>query len=41
VRFIASHGLKYAQSGFAQSYLLLISLGALALLVYLMRASGT
>jgi NADH-quinone oxidoreductase subunit L len=41
VRLVASHGLKYAQSGLAQSYLLLISLGVVGLLVYLMRSPGS
>jgi len=40
VRAIAASGLKYAQSGFAQSYLLLMTLGAVAVVVWLLRLSG-
>ena len=41
VRHAASHGLKYAQSGFTQNYLLWVSLGAAALLFFLMRPAGS
>jgi NADH-quinone oxidoreductase subunit L len=40
VRLVASHGLKYAQSGFVQSYLLWVSIGAIAVLAYLIHSSG-
>jgi NADH-quinone oxidoreductase subunit L len=40
VRAIAARGLKYAQSGFTQSYLLLMTLGAAALVLWLLRSSG-
>jgi NADH-quinone oxidoreductase subunit L len=40
VRAIAASGLKYAQSGFAQSYLLLMTLGAAAVVIWLLRPSG-
>jgi len=41
IRAVAAHGLKYAQNGLAQSYLLVISAGAVALVVYLLRATGS
>jgi NADH-quinone oxidoreductase subunit L len=37
VRALAAHGLKYAQSGFVQSYVFLMLLGALAVVAYLVR----
>jgi NADH-quinone oxidoreductase subunit L len=37
VRAFAANGLKYAQSGFAQSYLFLMAVGAVAIVAYLMR----
>jgi NADH-quinone oxidoreductase subunit L len=37
VRAFAANGLKYVQSGFAQSYLLLMVVGAIAIVAYLVR----
>jgi NADH-quinone oxidoreductase subunit L len=37
VRAFAANGLKYVQSGFAQSYLFLMVVGAVAVVAYLMR----
>ncbi|MBW2267108.1 MAG: NADH-quinone oxidoreductase subunit L [Deltaproteobacteria bacterium] len=37
VRALAAHGLKYAQTGFSQSYVFLMLLGALAVVGYLVR----
>jgi NADH-quinone oxidoreductase subunit L len=37
VRALAAHGLKYAQSGLAQSYIFFMIVGAAALLGYLLR----
>jgi len=41
IRAFASHGLKYLQNGLAQSYLLVVSAGAVALVVYLLRSTGS
>jgi hypothetical protein len=37
VRALASHGLKYAQSGLTQGYFFVMVLGALAFVGYLIR----
>jgi NADH-quinone oxidoreductase subunit L len=37
VRALAADGLKYVQTGFAQSYLFLMVVGAFAVVAYLMR----
>jgi NADH-quinone oxidoreductase subunit L len=37
VRALAANGLKYVQSGFAQSYLFLMVVGAIAIVAYLVR----
>jgi NADH:ubiquinone oxidoreductase subunit 5 (subunit L)/multisubunit Na+/H+ antiporter MnhA subunit len=37
VRALAMHGLRHAQSGFSQTYLILMVVGAIAIVTYLTR----